>query len=422
MHPKGQVSLFIIIGLVLLAAAVLFFSIAEPSAVGPAQTETGLRQKTPQKAAPLQSYVEACMRQTGRQALVLAGSQGGFTHLPDDQPRVDTIMSSVAAWYDKGMDTRPTDEEVASQLSLYMDEVLPSCLNDFQDFPYPVKVLAEPHTLATITESKVIFETSYTLEMTLDDEVLTVDAFRTELTTQFGHALYVGKAIADMELALPDEIDPTFMNQFGMDVSVHAYRENEVVYVIKGDEELLGFPLVFMVSSIYDFDTTPENRFTNLAPLRAVVGQPFSYDFDALNESDVNFSMHTPGFFINRSAGVLRFTPLPEDVGNHTLFLELQDGPVLVREAVPIEITQTVPADSLRLRAAVGVTFRHSFPVASPLPDFPYTGYVTGPFAFNGSSLTYTPLMADQGEHFFEVLLFDDGVFINKTAYVIEVP
>ncbi len=85
MGKKGQVTYFVLVGVL------LFLSVAAYFAYQNVRVKTGLdlvlaeRAKLPQQAQPVIDFVDTCADQATREALNVVGSQGGFVELPPDR-------------------------------------------------------------------------------------------------------------------------------------------------------------------------------------------------------------------------------------------------------------------------------------------------------------------------------------------------
>lgn len=83
MRKRGQITVFVIIGIVLLFifAGVLYISKTVVKETISAEGEPVVRQ-APIEFAPIQSYTESCLQSVGKQGLLILGQQGGYIY-PD---------------------------------------------------------------------------------------------------------------------------------------------------------------------------------------------------------------------------------------------------------------------------------------------------------------------------------------------------
>ncbi|MBI4450775.1 hypothetical protein HY642_02255 [Candidatus Woesearchaeota archaeon] len=108
---KAQVTVFILLGVVVLLAfgIAFYYQPKQPS--------------VPQLAsAAIQRQVSTCIAAVGKQGLLLAGRQGGYTVLPSDS-------ASGSPLYVSGSRVNvPSLETIGEQLAAYMNANLPICL------------------------------------------------------------------------------------------------------------------------------------------------------------------------------------------------------------------------------------------------------------------------------------------------------
>ena len=84
MERKGQVTIFMIIGIVLILALIIVFvylGISGKMDIGAFQQKTT---KLPSEMRGIQTFVESCIKRTGEMALLNLGLQGGLYERVDD--------------------------------------------------------------------------------------------------------------------------------------------------------------------------------------------------------------------------------------------------------------------------------------------------------------------------------------------------
>jgi len=132
-HKKrGQISVFIALGIIILIAVGLYFvvrnlGIPEPEVV------------VPSEIVPVKNYVESCIENTMDEAISVAGLQGGYVYLPNDLDESPfghlTIVGNFKTpmWYYSGNNRVPELFEIEDGISRYVTENIDRCLNDFKD-------------------------------------------------------------------------------------------------------------------------------------------------------------------------------------------------------------------------------------------------------------------------------------------------
>lgn len=168
MQKRGQLSAFIVVGVIILLGVLAYLYIE-----GRAKTEVIESPILPQELLPVKSFVEDCIAQTGREAVMRMGEQGGYLYFPDYIAKDPSAYMSpngftkIPFWFYLGKNRMPALLDMQEDLSRYMNEQLPLCLNEFVDFEqqFTIEPLAPISTLTTIAEDHVNMDVEYALRV-----------------------------------------------------------------------------------------------------------------------------------------------------------------------------------------------------------------------------------------------------------------
>ncbi len=167
MHKKSQITIFIILGVIIIIAVGLF--VYYQTALIPKE-KSALEEVTPVK-----DYIDACIEQVGKDALDTLGLNGGYIYFPpeiDSRPYSYLSTSPIKElknpywWYD-GVNNTPTLEFMRGELSRYVDDNLKECLGDFETInnDFEIKELGDLNAQAGINENDVSFDVNYPLQI-----------------------------------------------------------------------------------------------------------------------------------------------------------------------------------------------------------------------------------------------------------------
>ncbi len=202
LRKRGQVSVFIIIGILL----ILFVGIA--LFIRSIITEDTEQQPEdiPSEFYPVKIFIEQCISRTASEAIQLIGESGGYTNLDEfgithtsDPTTSQAVQFSpesslnVAYWwylkssndcsgncefssempylkseYDKGEERSFMDSSVEAQIDRYVNENLEECLNNFQDFEaqgFTVTKLGNVTATTTVRDKDVLVSVDYPIEI-----------------------------------------------------------------------------------------------------------------------------------------------------------------------------------------------------------------------------------------------------------------
>ncbi len=207
MGKKGQVTVFIILGIILMVifAAVLFIvnkSTTESIAYEQALTSDSV----PQQFVALQQFVESCMYSVGKKGITILGQQGGYISpetLGDysitDQTSgvgIDLDPLKVPYWHYNSKDNQDPstlitslkpalyDEDdsywsIEAQLARYLEANIDDCLGDFQIFDSQGYLVTQEYPVAEaqIHDNEVYFLLEMPLEVSKGDADASMENF-----------------------------------------------------------------------------------------------------------------------------------------------------------------------------------------------------------------------------------------------------
>jgi hypothetical protein len=200
---RGQVTLFIVLGALLVLALIvlivfrneLTLSRILPDRILPAQTSA------------IQTFIESCAQQVGREGIDLLGAQGGYIWLPsyiENNPLavIDTGIK-VPHWQYQSENRIPAMQVMEAHLARYMNENLKICLDNLEAFDeeYTIVEKGTLSTQTTLTDTNVRFEVNYPLDLMDKDgkKVTEVTDFYVEVDVRLKHMHEVARAIMETE-------------------------------------------------------------------------------------------------------------------------------------------------------------------------------------------------------------------------------
>jgi len=205
LKKRGQISVFIIIGIIILLVFGLTFYIK--SRASRTEEIEPIVENIPTQLYPIKTFIEQCIDKTATDAVVLIGESGGYTDIsnfgiahtsdPTTSQAVEFSTESsmnIAYWwylkssndcsgncefnsempdlkseYKKGEERSPMDSSIEAQIDRYVNFNLNECLNDFNDFKdqgFEVRELGKITTTTTIKNNDVLVSIDYPLEIT----------------------------------------------------------------------------------------------------------------------------------------------------------------------------------------------------------------------------------------------------------------
>ncbi|MBI1970342.1 hypothetical protein HYS47_01200 [Candidatus Woesearchaeota archaeon] len=227
-QKRGQVAVFIILGVILLFAVLFILYLQQHATVVPGEDIQTAVLETPPLLMPVREYMEECLRQVGRDAIVSIGMHGGYIGLgerydeytggpiPYDTSNLlptefsAVTMSSTGSWvvpYWWYLASPNTNERgfvfdsekpelmgedgttIQSQIEHYVEGHLNDCLKDFSPFPEQGLLVTPdasiPEVTATILSDHVSVSVYYPLTAQPADAVQDAQEFRSAIRHDF---------------------------------------------------------------------------------------------------------------------------------------------------------------------------------------------------------------------------------------------
>ena len=161
-NKKAQVTIFIILAIVIIGAIILYFTLGDK-----------VKSTNSPETDNINSFVEECIRGTGRDAIYQISQNGGY-YLPT---RFSTFQG-YPYYYHDGKNYMPSKETIEDELALYMNNNLDYCTADFVDFPQFNITSRETTSEITISDEEIILNIKYPLSIFKDEKTYLLENFK----------------------------------------------------------------------------------------------------------------------------------------------------------------------------------------------------------------------------------------------------
>jgi len=220
-RKKGQITLFIIIGLLIVLSVSLVFYVKTRTAKEREEVEHIIKE-VPLEVKPIKEFVENCIKDIATEGLKKIGMNGGYISLDRkytfrdirvDKDNVNPTEYDAFSfskgnylpywWYmksdNKCLDSYgechvssaniPSLSEIEEQLNVYINENLKKCLNDFKDFKKQGFVFegldSEVSTKTTISDKDVMFDVKYEFSVKKNEQRYQLKDFSRRIDLRF---------------------------------------------------------------------------------------------------------------------------------------------------------------------------------------------------------------------------------------------
>jgi len=121
---RGQITAFIIIGLIILISAFLFLYLRK-------QTQEKSETLTPADINPIKLYVDSSINMVVERGIYFICLQGGYYDVPNP---VDYSFIKIPYYFYLGNQSFPEKETIENEFSKYVEQELPAYINNFEVF------------------------------------------------------------------------------------------------------------------------------------------------------------------------------------------------------------------------------------------------------------------------------------------------
>lgn len=224
---RGQVTLFVILGLVLVVAIALLVYYKD-NLISSDNKQEELSSLS-QEEQEIKSLVESCLNDKAKEALTLSGYQGFYVDVPNNN--LDYSIYQIPYLYDNGINKVPSIEIIEEQLSKYIDENIAECYTISQDIEF-----GNPETKTEIQNDKVLFTLNLPVKLNKGESASNLNEFNTEVKVRLGELYAIVKTFLDDsekdKLCLSCLLDLSVKN----DIYTEVVEVNEDIVVIFNDQ------------------------------------------------------------------------------------------------------------------------------------------------------------------------------------------
>src|SRR3989344_4957119 len=211
---RGQVTIFVILGIVLIAAAVL---IVYTKSSGTLKEGISSTTSLPPQIQEVSAMLEGCLEDVAAEGIQLLGLQGGYIDLETSGPSTQFLFSnalpvvpggsSVAYWWHQQpngveVNAQPSLADMERALERHIDTQFSKCA-DYRQFTqqgYQFSAAA-PVSQADIGKEAVLVQLAYPLKIRYHDSAFNLDKLRANIPSSLGSLYQIAQQIAQTEHA-----------------------------------------------------------------------------------------------------------------------------------------------------------------------------------------------------------------------------
>jgi len=316
MSKRGQISTFLIIGIVILAAVglVLYFRSAEV-----ARTP---KEAVAPEAQPVQRFVEECIQSTAVPGIFFLGEQGGYINTP--QGSFETDLYSISYGSINNQNSLPSIDTMQNELSNYLSEFLPLCTNGFQDFKKEGTDVQEkaPSVQTRIFQDQVMFIVDYPITILKDGKEAKMQNFVANVPIRLGNDYSIAEKIVN-----ENQGDVNLNKLIFPDVKVSllpAGAGTLVFGIVDEKSRLNNRTFIFMFASQIQDNQNPEIETIYNPVFKSGESIYLQVNAEDPDGDSITFSTDSIQFAINPSTGEISTTA--PAAGDYPVIIKAEDG------------------------------------------------------------------------------------------------
>jgi hypothetical protein len=361
---KAQVAIYVIIALALVGGIVVFFAFRE-NIFGPTVNP---------ELKPALDYYQSCMEEQAKQAIDLAGSQGGHIYNEQYVPgseyapfssELNFLGFPVPYWFyisGNGLvkENVPMQSDIEGEISRYIEERLNANCNfgDFNDKGFVV-TLGEPKVKTTISDTKVSFAVTSDITVSKDDNSATKNSYSIDINSKFGKLFSTARAIYDKQRtdAVFDNYTADILRSYapvdGVEISCSGkiWKTQDVINTLK-DALVANVGALKFKGDYYTIKNKENNYFVIDLPVDEPVNLIYSRDWPTKVEiygADDQLMVAEP-VGTQEGMGVMGFCYAPYhfvyDI-SYPILIQVSDGTELFQFPVVVVVDKNMPRQAM---------------------------------------------------------------------------
>lgn len=296
---KGQITVFIILGIVLLSLVIisLYANLLKKISLPSSQEEEAKR------------FFQSCIEKETLDGIQLLGIRGGYLKIKE--PYLELNYTTIPYYFYETRIIQPSKKDIELELRDFITKAISVCyhnLSIFEEIGYSIDA-KEPKTDVLINNENIILKIKYLLIFSKNEISFQIDDFNIQLPVRLGYVYDVASRITENTAKNQKDVDMTFLSGFDVKVEIMPSINNSLVYAI-GDEKsrINGEPFIFLIAHKLIVNSPPSLNVPDILTFKKDKVAVFKIDFSDAENDAVLFSDDTSLFDIT-SDGVILFTP-----------------------------------------------------------------------------------------------------------------
>ena len=323
---RGQTTLFIILGLVVLIAVSFIYLVKQDTLESQAISQSSFMRNT----QIVETFINSCLDKVSKETLLKNNMQGGHINLPDNFKSIGAIPTSFLFFRQVG--SLLTKNGIENEISGYIDKKLSECVNDFSEFSYLKIKKGKVKAQTSINEKDVTIKINWPIKIKQGGFSREISEFQTSYRITLKNMIErVNEIISDLNKH-PYYLDlfvSSFIDDQMSDINMQVDNDGFTFLNTDENSNIGDKPFSFMFSTQVGVDQ-PSNKgpqLEQIPQLNGKIGERLTYGVDATDpeNDELTFISSSPIITIDPATGIIDFVPTREDVGTHIAQIRVVD-------------------------------------------------------------------------------------------------
>ena len=308
--------------------------------------------------SPIKFYVENCIEDTAKNALIHIGKHGGYYQLK--KPYLIDENFKLPYYVVENLDFSPSLNVIQNEISKYIDNNLPICINNFEEFKNQGFEIIQEEIKSDINIelNSISFNVNFPITIKKDDTIQEIKNFKVRIEQIPLSSIHkVSREITKLQLQEPTSVCLSCLYGLGeksnLYIDIVEYKNNTLIFDVRAYNTSIIFPEEFPYNFTFaakypevscdnlglvdDFiflnecleakkkELSNEIIIEDIPNFEIQAGEEFFYDINATGKNFV-FEDFTNLFDIDKISGIIRFTPKNEEIGLHQIWIRAFDS------------------------------------------------------------------------------------------------
>jgi|AntAceMinimDraft_18_1070375.scaffolds.fasta_scaffold36616_2 hypothetical protein len=230
MEKRGQVTIFIIIAVLVIAGVALFFTFKSDIGIGKQEMSSV-------EIAPIKAFVQECLESSVEEGIYYLGIQGGYYETP--KPKEIYLTAEIPVYWNVDSENIPTKETIELELVTYVLDDLYECLEGLEEFENKgFEIKEEASSGEVVISSRVNFKLNYPMVIEKGDSKSKIEDFSYVLNFDFMSKHNLARMIIENQKENPEMFAMGF-------ISALAYEKGFVYETMDLGEGKMILSLIF---------------------------------------------------------------------------------------------------------------------------------------------------------------------------------